>query len=52
MGSPTAWCAHVVVLLEEGLDVGVADNDGVTPAHMAASNGHPECAALLKEWGY
>ena len=40
----------LVVLREAGVDMSVANNYGDTPAHSAA--GHPECKALLKEWGY
>ena len=42
----------LVVLREAGVDLGVADNNGFTPAYWAARWNHAECEALLKGWGY
>ena len=42
----------LVMLREAGVDLGVADNNGGTPARYATQCKHPDCEALLKEWGY
>ena len=39
------------LLHEWDCDMGQADNDGRTSAHMAALNGHEGCLRLLHEWG-
>ena len=39
------------LLKEAGCDLGQANNDGETPAFMAAWKGHEGCLRLLKEAG-
>lgn len=38
-------------LLEKGADGSIANDDGITPVHQAASEGHVQCLKLLLEIG-
>ena len=38
----------LVVLREAGVDLGVANNIGITPAHYAEEYGHAECLVVLR----
>ena len=43
-----AWCAKSArLLIAAGADLGVRDENGMTPLHHAALNGYAECAKVL-----
>ncbi|CAL1529692.1 unnamed protein product [Lymnaea stagnalis] len=41
----------LVYLLENGADSSIANDDGITPVHQAASEGHVQCLKILIEVG-
>src|SRR3990167_3184411 len=37
-------------LKEEGIDVNLQDEDGYSPLHLAAMNGHKECVGMIMQF--